>query len=172
MNIYTYIQDLMKKYYDNEIKDKDELISLSKDRITKSDFVQALETSFEIKNRDETNNVFQIGFVLSLFDLESSSILKKMIKETWHTRHEDIASLFQIDIKDPSCVDDIVEAMYIKCDYWIDDGDAFIRKCAYVLGDLKTSYSIQKLEELAVEENECISEYASYQLAKIEKRRE
>jgi hypothetical protein len=74
-------------------------------------------------------------------------------------------------VRDPDCIDDIVTAMHIKCDYWYDDGDAFIRKCSYVLGDLETPYAIQKLQELTDDNNEIIRKYASYQLKKIENRK-
>lgn len=92
---------------------------------------------------------------------------KELILECWHQQHEELARFFQFFVKDVSCVDTIVEAMYLKCDYWVDEGDAFIRKCAYVLGTLQTDYAILKLRELSKSNNEIIKKYSSYQLEKL-----
>jgi hypothetical protein len=112
----------------------------------------------------------RIAFNISLND-KLVPIFCKLIKETWHNSHEDLALFFEFSVKNPDCIDDVIAAMHIKCNYWHDDGDAFIRKCAYVLGNLETPYAIQKLEELTNDDNEIIRKYASLQLNKIEERK-
>lgn len=90
--------------------------------------------------------------------------IRTFIKEPWHYSHENLALSLQTDYKDPDCVDDVVAAMHIQCEYWYNDGDAFIRKCAYVLGKLKTAYAYGQLEILTHDENEIIRKYALHQL--------
>jgi hypothetical protein len=75
---------------------------------------------------------------------------------------EDLASFCESTVREVKCVDNIVAAMHIKCDGWYSDRDAFIRKCAYVLGNLKTSYSLQKLKELTTDNNGIIRKYTLY----------
>ncbi|NME72371.1 hypothetical protein [Flammeovirga aprica] len=94
---------------------------------------------------------------------------KKLLVECWHNQHENIALSFQFKYKNPDCIDTVVEAMHLNCNHWDeeDNRDPFLRKCAYVLGDLRTEYAIQKLKELSLSSDPIIKEYSVYQLQRI-----
>ena len=96
-----------------------------------------------------------------------TDINRRLITECWHNQHEEIARFFQEFVRDVECVDSISRGMDLGCVNWFDKEDAFIRKCAYVLGDLGTEESIAKLKELSTSENELIKKYCSYQLERL-----
>ena len=131
--------------------------------------LQFLDDLYQRRDRKLMEDMSRIAFRISSFD-KLSSIFRKLITETWHKEHEDLATFFEFTVRDINCIDDIITAMHIKCDYWYDDGDAFIRKCAYVLGNLATPYAIKRLEELTKDDNEIIKKYAHYQLEKLSNR--
>jgi HEAT repeat protein len=163
--LFCYI---MHQYWNNELT-KEDIVNLYKEKFTDTDLVEALNSALNEKDGAAIYDICYMGFICDLFTIKTANVLRKSIKETWHNRHEDMAHILQT-LKVPDCVDDIVTAMHIKCDYWYDEGDAFIRKCAYILGDLETPYAIQKLKELTTDDNEIIRKYASIQLKKIDDR--
>lgn len=97
------------------------------------------------------------------------SVFKRLIIECWHHEHENIARSFQFHFKNPDCVDSVVKAMHLNCKHWDeeDDREPFIRKCANILAELNTPYSIQKLRELSNSVDRTIRTYCSDQLDRL-----
>ena len=163
----TKIKNLLNEYYVNRsIKGKDTFKELAESQVSQEDFDLLLEELVDLKDGVLLSRVFYLGFLLNLFNDSHKVILCEFIKAAWHKKHEDIALLLQFDIKH-SCVESVSVAMHLELDYMLDKGDAFIRKCAYVLGDLGTEESIAKLKELSTSENELIKKYCSYQLERL-----
>ncbi len=155
---------IMQQRWDGTIT-QDELKKKYTGKFTTLQLISALEEVLKIQNASEAENVFAAGFDFNLFNNETVAVLCKYIKETWHKQHENIATLLQ-SFKMPGTEQALVDGMHIKCDYWYDDGDAFIRKCAYALKAIDTPEAHQKLKALANDSNEIIKKYALHQLEK------
>ena len=134
-------------------------------KFTTLQLITALEAVFKQKSASEAESLFAAGFDFNLFNKETVPILCKYITETWHKQHENIASLLQ-SFKMPGTEQALADGMYIKCDYWYDNGDAFIRKCAYALKAIGTPEADEKLKVLSNDGNEIIKKYALHQLEK------
>ena len=93
-------------------------------------------------------------------------ILCRLIKEKWHERHEDLATIFQ-DLADPRTVDVLFETSQTYFDY-LDYNDSFALhvKCAYALGAIGNEKARNKLEILAKNDNKDVREAALYNLKK------
>ncbi|NME72869.1 HEAT repeat domain-containing protein [Flammeovirga aprica] len=164
------------------IKDKQKLILYF---VTQKISEEKFELSFpEILERKSIQREFEIAFntqdslaieflwmiPYKYYDKQFHYYMcKKLILENWHKEHESIALSFQFFYKDPDCIDTVVEAMHLHCEHWDeeDDRDPFVRKCAYILGDIRTEYAIQKLKELSLSSDPIIKEYSTYQLQRI-----
>jgi hypothetical protein len=144
---------------------QDELKETYKGKFTTQQFLTALEAVLLEKNESSAEAIFDAGFDLDLFNNDTVPMLCKYITETWHKQHENIASLLQ-SFKMPGSEQALANGMLIKCDYWYDDGDAFIRKCAYALKAIGTNEAHEKLKALATDSNEIIKKYALHQLEK------
>jgi hypothetical protein len=155
---------LMKKYWDKELT-QDNLLNEYAGKFSTEDLIKALEQNYSEKEAAATESIFHLGFTFNLFTKETVSILCKYLTECWHKRHEDIASILQ-KLKDENSISSIVKAVHINCDYWYDDGDAFIRKCIYVLSDINTKDSLEQLQILANDPNNIIKKYAVKELSK------
>ncbi|AZQ65237.1 hypothetical protein EI427_23780 [Flammeovirga pectinis] len=159
---------------------KDLILDFVTKEITKEEFEEQypqvlnkeyLDKQFKaaLKNKDALtiDYLFKIRVYISndFFYL----ICKQLITEDWHRQHENIALMFQFNYKNPDCIDIVVQSMYLQCEHWDEDAhrDPFIRKCAYILGDLKTPYAIAKLKELSLSDDEMIKGYCTYQLKRI-----
>lgn len=162
------LNQILNQYFSGVIQEKNEIKALLIEKgLNETEIVQLLQITCEKKNNDDLASIF---FAIALTRIYSDlyfPILRKLLIEIWHKCHEEIMLILQFKMRDPNCVNDVAEAMHIKFDYMLDDGDAFIRKGAYVLATLKTDDAIQKLNELANDENEIIKKYATYQLRKL-----
>lgn len=127
-----------------------------------------LQNEYTGKDAEGVELALSLGFYVNSFSLSYIPILSDLIVADWHQRHEDIASIFQ-RLKAPESIDPVVKSMHLKFNYWYDDGDAFIRKCSYVLGEIGTDYAIEKLKELSNSDNDIISKYCNHQLKKRNK---
>ena len=133
--------------------------------IDTSDFVlNLMEESLKSRHGIDVELVMMVGGLLG-YSKKHVPVLSLLLTEDWHRKHEDIAKALQM-LKDPRCMDQVVKAMHMKLDYWFDSGDAFIRKCAYVLGDINTKSSMETLKELSSSPNEIIRKYSLHQLRK------
>ncbi len=162
-----FFSEIVSKLWTNEISQED-LVNNYKNKITEKDIINGLEVAFNKKDEKETESIFHIAFTFDLFTQESIQILGKFISQTWHKQHEEIARVFQ-KLKNPNSIQSIMEGVHIKCDYWFDNGDAFIRKCLYALAEINTSESISKINILANDSNEIIKKYSLEQLKELTK---
>lgn len=156
--------EIMSKLWSNEIS-QEQLNSTYKNDFIETDIIEGLQKAFEIEDSEESEAIFHIAFTFNLFTNNSTEILGKLISQVWHKQHEDIARIFQ-ELKDPNSITSLMEAVHIKCDYWIDNGDAFIRKCMYALSHINTKESKLKLTILSNDSNEIVKKYAQQHLNK------
>ena len=90
--------------------------------------------------------------------------LNELLLESWHYKHEDIASLLQ-DAKSPTSIDALNKAVMTKFDYLdFDDAYALAVKCIWALGGIGTSEAKDKLTEFSKSDNRVIKENAIKQL--------
>lgn len=84
--------------------------------------------------------------------------------ESWHYRHEDIASLLQ-DAKSPTSIDALNKAVMTKFGYLdFDDSYALAVKCIWALGEIGTPEAMDKLTKLSKSDNKIIRDNAINQL--------
>lgn len=90
--------------------------------------------------------------------------LNELLLESWHYRHEDIASLLQ-DAKSPTSIDALNKAVMTKFDYLdFDDNYALAVKCIWALGEIGTPEAMDKLTKLSKSDNKIIRDNAINQL--------
>ncbi|WP_024529719.1 HEAT repeat domain-containing protein [Serratia fonticola] len=90
--------------------------------------------------------------------------LNELLLESWHYRHEDIASLLQ-DAKSPTSIDALNKAVMTKFDYLdFDDSYALAVKCIWALGEIGTPVAMDKLTKLSNSDNKIIRDNAINQL--------
>lgn len=126
--------------------------------------IKLLEQACQEKNGDDVEFSLYIGFVLKTFTREYVPILCNLFLEKWHTRHEDIASLFQ-KLKDPRANEVLYQGALTKFVHFeYNDSYSFVVKCCWALGDINTVESRKKLELLAQSDNQMIKDAAVEQL--------
>lgn len=90
--------------------------------------------------------------------------LNELLLESWHYRHEDIASLLQ-DAKSPTSIDALNKAVMTKFGYLdFDDSYALAVKCIWALGEIGTPEAMDKLTKLSKSDNKIIRDNAINQL--------
>ena len=157
--------NLMKKYWSKKIS-QETLAVKYLGQFSTHDLIEALEKTHSEKDAQSVKAIFHIGFTFNLFDAQTVPILCTYLNVCWHNRHEDIAIILK-ELKAESSIKPIITAIHRKCDYWYDDGDAFIRKCIYVLSAMNTQESLAQLKILSLDANEIIKKYAEKELGKI-----
>ncbi len=143
-------KEFLSKYPSKEVNNDDYLTNLLKDTLI-------------TKSGEDLEYIFYLPAGTRAFNADDVPTLSELITADWHRQHEDIATMLQW-FKNPTCIDHVVKAMHMSLDYWYDDGDAFIRKCANVLGAIKTDDAIEKLKSLASSDNEIIKKHCLHQL--------
>ena len=156
----------MSKIWSNEIG-QEQLFVNYKNEFSEQQIINSLENTFNSQNNEGIEAIFHIAFTFNLFSIKSTAILGKLILQPWHNQHENIASVFQ-DLKDPNSIAFIIKAVHINCDYWIDNGDAFIRKCLYAMAAINTNESKLEIAILANDSNEIVKKYALVQINKLD----
>lgn len=82
--------------------------------------------------------------------------LNELLLNSWHYKHEDIASLLQ-NAKSPTSIDALYKAIMTRFDYLnFDDSYALAVKCIWALRDIGTPEAIDKLTQLSKSDNEVI----------------
>lgn len=115
----------------------------------------------------EANDVEYLLIALFRFQLfieDYIDILCKLMIETWHYQHENIASIFQ-KIKSPRTIECLYKTALTQFEYLeFDEAYALAVKCIWALGEINTIESREKLNLLLQSENEIIKENATNQL--------
>ena len=125
---------------------------------------ELLEIALFQNEADDVEYLLIAIFRFKLFVEEYVDVLCKLMNETWHFEHEDIASLFQ-SIKSPKTIDCLFNAAQTQFQYLeFDEAFALAVKCIWALGDINTIESREKLKLLALSENKIIRDNAIYQL--------
>jgi hypothetical protein len=150
-----------------KITRNDLLTRLHLDESELDNFISAsLEKGYADKNSDDIEYAFYVGFGFDLlYSHELLDILCKLITEDWHISHEDIAMILQ-RLRSPESVDCLVNAISIanQLEYLeYNEGESFIIKCTWALGDINTEYANQKLNELSLSTNSRIRKAAMFQ---------
>lgn len=103
-------------------------------------------------------------FYFNLYIEEFADILCKLMNETWHFQHENIALIFQ-RIKSPKTIDCLYDATLVQLEYLdFDEAYALAVKCIWALGDINTPESRRRLKLLTQSDNVIIKDNAINQL--------
>lgn len=103
-------------------------------------------------------------FHLRLFMEDYVDVLCRLMIETWHFQHENIASIFQ-KIKSPKTIECLYKTSLTQFEYLeFDKAFALSVKCIWALGDINTFESKEKLKLLTQSKYEIISDNAIKQL--------
>ncbi|MHB8065639.1 MAG: hypothetical protein ACYDG2_23975 [Ruminiclostridium sp.] len=125
---------------------------------------ELLETALFEHEANDVEYLLTAIFHFKLFIEDYVDILCKLISETWHFQHENIASIFQ-KIKSPKTVECLYKTALTQFEYLeFDDAFALAVKCIWALGDINTTESREKLILLTQSENEIIKDNATNQL--------
>lgn len=125
---------------------------------------ELLERAYLEREANDIEYLLTAIFRFKLFLEEYVDILCKLISETWHYQHENIASIFQ-KIRSPKSIECLYKAAITQFEYLdYDESYALAVKCIWALGDINTDDSRKKLELLSQSENEIIRDNAIKQL--------
>ncbi|WP_218010663.1 hypothetical protein, partial [Neobacillus novalis] len=72
-------------------------------------FNELLHVAYNEKNADDLELLIHLGFVFESFLKDSVDILCKLLEETWHIQHENIASAFQW-LESPGAIESLYKA--------------------------------------------------------------
>ncbi len=128
-----------------------------------SHVLKLLQDAYHQKNCESVEHALLLGFSFE-FTQKYVPILCDLIVEDWHCQHENIARLLQ-ELKDPSSINCLYKtalAEYKYLDY--DDSYTLAIKCIWALGDINEEYSKEKIEQLALSDNQVIKKAAEKQL--------
>ncbi|WP_260676899.1 hypothetical protein [Klebsiella aerogenes] len=120
------------------------------------------------QNRDaELVDVFLYFSALINYDFKCIDLLNELIIADWHKKHEDLATILNYYHSETS-VEYLYQAALLELNYRDYDEDYVLAdKCIRALAKIKNKNSIEKLERLAMVENEKIKKSAMKQLSKI-----
>lgn len=127
---------------------------------------ELLEVALLQNEANDVEYLLTAIFHFELFVEDYIEILCKLMKETWHYQHENIAIIFQ-KIKSPKTIDCLYHATLTRFEYLeFDEAFALAVKCIWALGDINTLESKEKLKLLTQSENKIIKDNAIKQLNK------
>ena len=97
-----------------------------------------LQTAYNEKNAEDVDYSLFIGFAFDVFTEDFSDILCKLIEESWHFQHENIASILQ-KLKMPNTIKSLYNASLLKLKYLeYSEVEPLAVKCIWALGEIKT----------------------------------
>lgn len=130
---------------------------------------ELLEKAFIDQEAYDVEFLLTAIFKFNLFNEDHINILCKLMNESWHFQHENIASIFQ-KMKSESTIDSLYKTALAKFEYLeYDEAFALAVKCIWALGNINTPEARVKLEMLAQSEKEVIRSNAIYQLNRYHK---
>ncbi len=130
---------------------------------------ELLEVALLQNEANDVEYLLTAIFHFELFVEDYVDILCKLMNETWHFQHENIAMIFQ-KIKSPKTIDCLYNAALTQFDYLeFDEAFALAVKCIWALGDINTLESKEKLKLLTQSENKIIKDNAINQLNRSNK---
>ncbi|HBR6880443.1 TPA: hypothetical protein L9195_004931 [Klebsiella aerogenes] len=120
------------------------------------------------QNRDaELVDVFLYLSALINYDFKCIDLVNELIIADWHKKHEDLATILNYYHSETS-VEYLYQAALLELNYRDYDEDYVLAdKCIRALAKINNKNSIEKLEKLAMVENEKIKKSAMKQLSKI-----
>ncbi|RIE02554.1 HEAT repeat domain-containing protein [Cohnella faecalis] len=125
---------------------------------------ELLEKAYIEQEADDVEYLMIAIFRFELFLEDITESICKLMNETWHFQHENIASMFQ-KVKSPRTIECLYNAALTQFEYLeYDEAFALAVKCIWALGDINTLESRKKLMQLTQSENEIIKENATKQL--------
>lgn len=128
-----------------------------------------LSEAINLKSDVTVEDGFYLGFAFSLFTPSHVGLLCKLSKESWHSRHEDIAIIFK-DLKDVKSVECLFEMAMSNFDYFDFDDEHYALgvKCVWALWAIGGVEAIKKLKLLAESTQEPIKEAALHRLEDLD----
>ncbi|MDF2699363.1 MAG: hypothetical protein K0Q49_919 [Haloplasmataceae bacterium] len=121
-----------------------------------------------MENGDDIERLLFLGHYYNLDYNYLIDILCKLLKYTWHERHEDIVLILQ-QLKSPKTVDCLYEtAITTYPMFKWDENNALARKCLFALGDINTPDSIKKIYSLSESKNEILRRHALEQINRLQ----
>lgn len=158
-------RELLHKLMTRDITPEDFVKSFTVDIHKNSHYIrELLETALFEHEANDVEYLLTVIFYFKLFIEDYVDILCKLMSETWHFQHENIAMFFQ-KIKSPKSVDCLYNAALTQFEYLeFDEAFALAVKSIWALGDINTPESREKLKLLAQLENKIIKDNATNQL--------
>lgn len=130
---------------------------------------ELLEIALLENEADDVEYLLVAIFHFELFVEDYVDILCKLMNDTWHFQHENIAMIFQ-KIKSPKTIDCLYNAALTQFEYLeFDEAFALAVKCIWALGDINTLESREKLKLLTQSEYKIIKDNAINQLNRSNK---
>lgn len=162
-------KDIFRQYFQGNMK-KEELCSLV--GITEDGFEEYLKKHF-LKSYQEKDSEMAEYMIYILFVGENvislsnfCDVLNELLISTWHTKHEDIATLLQW-IKRTESVEYLVKAIDLKPQYLDYDANcAYEVKCLWALYTIGNEDAILALKKLSQHSNTIISNKANELLSR------
>jgi hypothetical protein len=134
------------------------------DRLTKEYILEVVESSYFNNDPDDLEYSLLLGFIIDIFDHDFAHVLSKLIVESWHFKHEDIAMILK-QIKSPQSVDSLYNATEMQFEYLgYDNTYQFARKCIKALSAIGDENATNRLRLLAVSKTTEIAGYAQKEL--------
>ncbi len=119
------------------------------------------------KNADEVEYAIMLGFTYGFTELHSTALCR-LLSEQWHIKHEDIASLFQHELRDQRHLDCLLKGLQnIPAYMEYNEGYSFINQCIWSISVLNTLESKKALIELSKSENIHKKNAAIFQLTRL-----
>lgn len=155
------LHKLMTRAITPEMFVKDFTVDISKNPIY---IRELLELAYLEHEANDVEYLLIAIFHFRLFMEDYVDVLCKLMIETWHFQHENIASIFQ-KIKSPRTIECLYKTSLAQFEYLeFDEAFALAVKCIWALGDINTLESKEKLKLLSQSENEIIRDNAIKQL--------
>jgi len=147
-------EEFLKQYFDGKIPSENHVLHLIEQAISSKDASLV----------EEAIVLLYTGF----FKMDSFLLfLCQLLKENWHTKHEDTAMLLK-QIKSPQTVECLYDAVEIQFKYLeYDDTYQFARKCIKALSAIGNDNAVNKLKLLTYSKNIEIAGYAQKELRYI-----
>ncbi|OQP40086.1 hypothetical protein A4H97_17900, partial [Niastella yeongjuensis] len=162
------INEMMDLFWNHTISEE-EILSSYRNKVTYADFKTSLETANQNKDKKLLKNTFFVGFWFDFFDEGTGTILKDLILGNWHSKHEDIAGIFQrIFHTEKESIPVLLKAIDTIPEYLQQEDYKYpyIRKLIYAIGAQPEMDNIEALKKLAQSDDEQIIELALHQIKK------
>ena len=160
--------DLIYRLFENKITDKEFINRVCQKESNLDNYIfKLLENSVNNKNAEDLEWVIFLIFKFKKFSEKFTDVLCEIFEDSWHHKHEDIASMLE-EVKLPKTVKMLYKVAISNYPYLeFDDSYDLAVKCIWALGEIRNEEAIEKLKLLSISSNEIIKKNALEQLERI-----